>query len=369
MQRAEVVVGALRKRAEKLPAVSRLYRHLFNPDLYRDAGASPVEIREIVTLLRSESYRPGRGRGGGRWDALVELALGRLLDAVLGLDGGWLPDLVARARVSRELACVGSARWAWVGVLDGDPDAPDEEEMCRALGERVRDGRILELCRRLLRANGRLSLPARVYRELELMRWDRLAKGQREVLEYVRCGTSFLMVGLGRMEWLREALADPEGNQLVFGGATVRAVQVDMARRKPQFMGYRVLRRPGGLKLELTDGAVRERLHGFVRGQQPVRRCDRVNLSVAEIVGLYRAELMRFCVELGCGGGRRQLRRFRYYHLVSMMRTLASKGRVSVRAMRAKCRANQEGMSSVSGRSWGEMVPYPALTREGGFLY
>lgn len=358
MQRAEVVLGALRKRAERAPVVHRLYRHLFNPELYGDAGSGPGEVGDIIRLLRAESYHPGRAPGGHPRDVLVERALGRLLAAVFGLEEGrGIDEAQAKQALLAALRGMRPARWALVGDVGDSTGTWTEAAMRGVLGERVRDGRVLELCGRLFRAYGERSMPVRVCRELHLAAVDRLVRRLPGVAGYVRSGTSLIITSHARPEGLREALGGLLGPRLEL---------LELSRAGPCFMGYQVVMGPGGFRLRVPAGRVRERLRGYVRGSRAIRRCDRLGMTVEAMIALYRAELIRVAGEYaGSDSGHRDLRRFRHFHLGSLLETLASKERSSVRAALTRYRVKREGRSTIGKQTLAGTVVYPVITQAG----
>lgn len=360
MQRAEVVLDAWRKRAKRAPVVHRLYRHLFNPELYGDAGKCPGEVHDLIRLLRTESYHPGRVPGSHARDVLVERALGKLLAAVFGLEWHRLEDAGnGRARLVAPPG-VRFARWALVGEVGDGPGTWTEQAIRDALGARVRDGRVLELCRRLFKAYGERSMPARVCRELHLAAVDRLVRSVPEVTGYVRLGASLIIASQARPEGLREALGSLPGARLQLR---------EMSGVRPGSGGYQVMMGAVGLGWGVPPISLKEGLRGFVRGNRAIRRRDRLGMTAEATIALYRAELIRVAGEwIGSEGGHRHLRRFRHYHLGSLLKTLASKERSSVRAAMARYRVIRDGRSTIGKRTPAGTVVYPVLTRAGDIL-
>lgn len=360
MQRAEVVLGALRKRAERAPVAYRLYRHLFNPELYGDAGSDPGEVHGIIRLLRAESYHPGPRSDSHRRDGLVEQVLGRLLAAVFQLDWPRLEDGEARQGLLAALRGMQPARWVLVGEVGDVPATWSEEAVCETLGKRVRDGRLLELCRRFFRAYGHRSMPVKVCLELRLTAVDRLVGTLAEVAGYARLGSSFIIASHDRPGRLREALDGLPG---------IRLELLDMSRAGRRIMGYQVVRGPSSFRLRVPAGGVRERLQGFVRGNRAVRRPDRLGMTAEAMIALYRAELVRVAAEYDLAeGGLRHLARFRHYHLGSLLLTLASKERSSVRTAVTRYRMMRDGRSTIGKSTPAGTVSYPVITRAGFVL-
>ncbi|MEW6523553.1 MAG: hypothetical protein AB1445_08275 [Bacillota bacterium] len=363
MQRAEVVLGALRKRAESRPDMVflRLYRHLYNPDLYVKTKTSTRDIQKVIALLRTESYYPGR-TPGCQCDALVEHALAQLIAAVFGLDLGSPDDRQGRALALRALSKAAGVRWALVGNLEGTLGEMDTHMLARVLGTRIQDGRVLELSRRIFQTRGWRGSLGAVFRQLCLERFDRLARGHREIVAYARWGTSFMAVGKERLDGLHEAVSGFLQTHLVPGAGAAQLRLVDMAWERPVFLGYQLAAGPGGCRLLVPAQVLKERLWGFVRENRSIHRPDRVGLGVERIVGLYRQELVQLFRDYALAhDGQRQLSRFRHYHFGSLLKTLARKEQASARAVMEKYRVVQEGKSTIGVRVATGLVVYPVV--------
>ena len=193
MREAETVLGVLRERGRRGLPLERLYRQLFNPQLYLLAygrlysnkgamtpgpdsetvdGMSLGKIERIITALRHERYRfkptrrtyipkkNGKTRPLGlpSWsDKLVGEVIRLLLEAYYepqfsDLSHGYRPNRGCHTALS-EIA------YHWTGTtwfIEGDIadcfGSLDHEIMLSALAERIHDGRFLRLLRNMLQA-------------------------------------------------------------------------------------------------------------------------------------------------------------------------------------------------------------------------
>jgi group II intron reverse transcriptase/maturase len=193
MRDAETMLGVLRERGRRGLSLERLYRHLFNPQLYLLAygklysnqgamtpgvdaetvdGMTLGKIDRIIDVLRHERYRfspvkrvyipkkNGKRRPLGlpTWsDKLVGEVIRLLLEAYYepqfsGLSHGFRPGRGCHTAL-REVANT------WTGTtwfVEGDVaqcfDSFDQEIMIETLSEKIHDGRFLRLLRNMLQA-------------------------------------------------------------------------------------------------------------------------------------------------------------------------------------------------------------------------
>src|SRR3982751_778537 len=193
MQDAETVLGVIRERGRRGLPLERLYRQLFNPQLFLRAygrlyanqgamtpgvtretvdGMSVAKIGAIIGRLRSESYRwsPARRvyipKKNGKWrplgvptwsDKLVAEVVRLLLEAYYDIgfsdrSHGFRPGRGCHTAL-REVAT------AWTGThwfIEGDISdcfgSLDHRIMVGMLAEKIHDGRFLRLIERMLQA-------------------------------------------------------------------------------------------------------------------------------------------------------------------------------------------------------------------------
>jgi group II intron reverse transcriptase/maturase len=193
MQDAETVLGVIRERGRRGLPLERLYRQLFNPQLFLRAygrmyankgamtpgvtretvdGMSLAKIGAIIGRLRSESYRwsPARRvyipKKNGKWrplgmptwsDKLVAEVVRLLLEAYYDIgfsdrSHGFRPGRGCHTAL-REVAT------AWTGThwfIEGDISdcfgSLDHEILVGMLAEKIHDGRFLRLIERMLHA-------------------------------------------------------------------------------------------------------------------------------------------------------------------------------------------------------------------------
>jgi group II intron reverse transcriptase/maturase len=193
MQNAETVLGVIRERGRRGLPLERLYRQLFNPQLFLRAygriyankgammpgvtretvdGMSVAKIGAIIGRLRSESYRwsPARRvyipKKNGKWrplgmptwsDKLVTEVVRLLLEAYYDIgfsdrSHGFRPGRGCHTAL-REVAM------AWTGThwfIEGDIadcfGSLNHEIMVGMLAEKIHDGRFLRLIERMLHA-------------------------------------------------------------------------------------------------------------------------------------------------------------------------------------------------------------------------
>ncbi|MEF3309372.1 group II intron reverse transcriptase/maturase [Paenibacillus sp. GYB004] len=195
MQMAEVILGILEQasRESKEFTFNRIYRNFFNPDFFLTAyakihakegnmtegtdgttadGFSLEKVDEVITLLKTESYhfRPARRtyipkKSGGQrplgipsfMDKIVQEIARALLESIYESkfsksSHGFRPNKschTALKQIKREWTGV---KWVIEGDIKGFFDNIDHDQLLGILSEKIKDGRFIELIRRMLTA-------------------------------------------------------------------------------------------------------------------------------------------------------------------------------------------------------------------------
>ncbi|MEV0442140.1 reverse transcriptase domain-containing protein [Streptomyces spectabilis] len=195
MQSAETVLDVIRKRGEQGLPLERIYRQLFNPQLfllaygriYRNSGSmtsgvtgetvdgmSRAKIDAITSALRSESYRwaPVKRvyidkKGGAKkkrplglptWsDKLVAEVVRLLLEAYYDVQfsdrsHGFRPRRGCHTALQDVVKYWTGTRWFIEGDISDCFGSLDHEVMIAILGEKIHDGRFLRLIAAMLKA-------------------------------------------------------------------------------------------------------------------------------------------------------------------------------------------------------------------------
>ncbi|MCX4593226.1 reverse transcriptase domain-containing protein [Streptomyces sp. NBC_01549] len=194
MQNAGTVLDVIRKRGERGLPVERLYRQLFNPQLYllaygriyANKGAmtpgvsaetaddmSLEKIDSIIDALRAERYRWSPARrvyiekkgstkkrplGLPTWsDKLVAEAVRLLLEAYYDVQfsdrsHGFRPQRGCHTALTEVARTWRGVHWFIEGDISDCFGSLDHEVMLKVLGEKIHDGRFLRLISRMLKA-------------------------------------------------------------------------------------------------------------------------------------------------------------------------------------------------------------------------
>src|SRR5712691_309974 len=193
MQTAETVLDVIGKRGERGLPVERLYRQMFNPQLYLMAygklysnagamtpgvtgetvdGMSLAKIEAIIDALRGERYRwrpvkrvyipkkNGKKRPLGlpTWsDKLVAEVVRLLLEAYYeprfsGRSHGFRPGRGCHTALSEVVEVWKGTHWFIEGDISDCFGSLDHEIMIKILAEKIRDGRFLRLIGHMLKA-------------------------------------------------------------------------------------------------------------------------------------------------------------------------------------------------------------------------
>jgi group II intron reverse transcriptase/maturase len=193
MQSAETVLGVIRERGRQGLPLERLYRQLFNPQLFLLAygriyanqgsmtpgvtgetvdGMSLAKIGAVIGALRTESYRWHAARrvwipkkngtrrplGLPTWsDKLVAEVVRLLLEAYYDIrfsdhSHGFRPGRGCHTALSEVATGWTGTHWFIEGDISDCFGSFDHEVMVSTLAERIHDGRFLQLIERMLQA-------------------------------------------------------------------------------------------------------------------------------------------------------------------------------------------------------------------------
>ncbi|TCW39349.1 hypothetical protein EDC32_102598 [Laceyella sacchari] len=402
MQRAEVILSLLSQKAKEQPhfRFRRLYRNLFNPDFYRyaltqvqetsgtEADLAPhgqayiAMIEKMIHQLRTETYRfapddfgkvdePGRQP---KWeDRLLRGAVIQLISAIFephfwhGSHGVYpMPTIEGALRAIREAIGVD---WLVGGALPVHWNPNQQALLLELLRERLEDGRLLELVRRMLNADRwqmtertepivvhadeeRLLFPCQLlFHALDrcMRRYVQVASSPID-MHYIRWNR-YLFVGVKgskRMaQTLRDHLHDCLENELGFESFTPLTLVHVQDKHRVRFGPYELApdcREPGRLTPLVPHVSIQELTRPFRREGKPVRHPGRLHLSVPELVSLYAGEMKelyqtyRYAADV-----RAKLGKFRYYHYGSLLKTIASKEKISVKQVLRKYGSRKSG--------------------------
>ena len=195
MQKAEVVLSMLVQKSiqDSTFVFDRLYRNLFNPDLFLLAysniyakegnmtqgvdestieGFNTTKVEEIISLLRSETYYPKPVRrtyipkknGAQRplgiptfMDKLVQEAVRLLLQAIYepvfkDTSHGFRPDRSCHTALTQIKTTCKGTNWVIEGDIKGFFDNINHAKLLEILARRIDDGRFLNLINKFLKA-------------------------------------------------------------------------------------------------------------------------------------------------------------------------------------------------------------------------
>ncbi|MFJ2583011.1 reverse transcriptase domain-containing protein [Kitasatospora aureofaciens] len=192
MQRAETVLNVIRERGRRGLPLERLYRQLFNRELFLLAygriyankgamtpgvtketvdGMSLAKIDRIIGALRAESYRWSPARrvyipkkigkrplGMPPWsDKLVAEVVRLLLEAYYDVQfsdrsHGFRPRRGCHTALDEVVSVWKGTHWMIEGDISDCFGSLDHEVMLSTLAEKIRDGRFLQLIDRMLKA-------------------------------------------------------------------------------------------------------------------------------------------------------------------------------------------------------------------------
>jgi len=124
---------------------------------------------------------------------------------------------------------------------------------------------------------------------------------------------------------------------------------INLDKQRVNFLGYEIAKSKGNFKknksfkfkekkdketlqLLIPAAVIRERIRPFILSGKPIHNNSRINLSVFEIISLYNREIVElynyYCLATDVNV---KIRKFKFYHYLSLIKTLARKEQISVK--------------------------------------
>ncbi|MFC7440159.1 hypothetical protein [Laceyella putida] len=392
MQRAEVVLSLLSQKAQEHQRYRfrRLYRNLFNPDFYRYAlvqlQGAPVclenksgptgrtyiaMIESMIQQLKNETYRfapyqlvgfPSSMKPPLKLeDHLVLVVVSQILSAIyeplfLNSSQGFRPMPTIRSALHM-VKGISGVNWIVGGELPTELNKNQHTLLMEMLRQRIGDGRFLELIRRMLDAGvWRAALLANrsaaldetiapfpcqlLFHSLDqFMNEYARASLSHATLHYIRWGEHLLVGVKGSKRMAQEVIGQIHTflhQELQFSTSSEPLTLIHIKeKKKVRFMGYEIgqdHRDPARLQLLVPHSVIQERIRPFRKQGKPVHYPARLHLSVPELVQLYAEEMKALYLTYRYAADvRAKLGKFRFYHYGSLLKTIASKEKSSVK--------------------------------------
>jgi group II intron reverse transcriptase/maturase len=177
-------------------------------------------------------------------------------------------------------------------------------------------------------------------------------------INYVRYVDDFVVSVIGSKkltEEIRGKIKDYLLNELKLGLNMEKTVITNPLDERIKFLGYEISKSKnnaqlfknslghkvrgvnGIINLLVPGEVIREKIKPFKRGEKPIHHNGRINLSVAEIISEYNAEIRglynyySMATDVGA-----KLNKYKYYHYFSMVKTIAKKEKISAVKVIAK---------------------------------
>lgn len=405
MQRAEVILSLLSQKARENPSYRfrRLYRHFFNPDFYRIAlkqlpVAQPIKptytaiVESIIQQMRNERFRfapAGSWRQQQRTNSLLSLEE-RLVAQIIGqlISAIYPSPMPTQQSALLQVQRITGVNWLVGGRLPVQLNKKQHGLCLERAMQRIEDGRFLALIRQMLDAGVWQSMATDeaepsflcqpLYYSLDQAMGDYLAHLLADGrLNYIRWGADLLIGVKGRKAMAQDVLDKLRTllyQEFRFAVSSERLRLAHLQEKKRiRFMGYEIGRddsNPARIQLLVPHAVIQEKIRPFQREGKPVHHPARLHLSVPALVEAYAKEMDALSQSYRYAADARvKLKKFRYYHYGSLLKTIASKEKSSVKQVLNKYGTNIGGnRRTIAVKEGGRWIAYlhrPVVSEEG----
>lgn len=344
MQKAERILSLLGQTSAKKPnfVFRRIYRYLFNPDLYFSVDSmsnqyrDPAKIDQLIDQLRWERYTPG----DFSQDLYLKQAVYRLLQAIYQpLTLSCNPSTVHKALFAvREIFPANG----WIIQMPSKHffQQVQSDVLITILSQKIDDGRFIALIRRLLHQDS----DAPFWIDLMLQELDRWLLQKKDTnIQYVRYQEQiFLLIQdtKSQAKCLLQEMNQWFCERLGIEGLA-DASKIDwMASCRFLFLDHLLkLDRNQRIGLYIPTSTIHQRLRPFRKKEKPSAYTTRIHLPIQKCILLYQRERRAFEEYFALAQNFKKKRRFFVYiHFNSLLKTIARKKNLSVKKVQKKYR-------------------------------
>ncbi|MCS1352688.1 group II intron reverse transcriptase/maturase [Mechercharimyces sp. CAU 1602] len=365
MQRANVVLSILSQKAHSKHqfASERCYRYFYNPDFYaqayRNLYGSHTELEdrvvtEWIEVMKREGYQPSTTATPTVWDEVMQEVVRMIITALTSsYESRQARIILPISRLEAVQALTkhyNGAVWALSGDVTSILSSLPSSYFLQLLAQRIRDGRFIEVLRRILRA-GILQTTKGLQVALinmVMQEWEGRLASNANHDTYVRYGAEWILFIEGQRS---EALHRIEELECCMKRAWQRSIPTQLCRlhhlvdQPVRFLQYDVTceRELGEhlshlpyptrhLKLRLPGDIIKEALRPFRRHGKPTHHSSRLHLSIPQMITLYNREMAELHQSYYMAtNANKRLREFQYVHYQSLLKTMARKENRSVK--------------------------------------
>lgn len=342
-------------------------------------------IHEVIEKLKNETYYPKALRklcGQNKeylqitdlYDDLIQRIIGKILLCIYntnfsGNSHGFMPNRNCHTALYQIKTTCSDAKWVIRFSLEDCFYSIDYNFITKLLNERISDGRLINLVNKFLKAGYMKEkkncdtwsgiLPrndlANILINIYLDKLDKYINEEFVQLKYVRYLDNFVIFIFQTKNLLVEYIIDRINiflkEELNIDTSKEKISIFDLNKQRVKFLGYEIAKGTSkynfdekdfnGLKLKgyqekihllVPSTVIRQKIKPFILNGKSIHNNCRINLPIFEIIYIYNKEIMDlynyYCLANDVNV---KIRKFKFYHYVSLLKTLARKEQMSVK--------------------------------------
>ncbi len=372
-------------------------------------GLNIEKLRKLIAKIKTERYSPSpvnriyaskknRGTGFSKVpnfnDRLVQEVIRQILGAIYEPNfhensHGFRPNKGPQTALYQIKQTCRGADWVIKGKIRGffdDFDNIRHQKLLDILGEKIDDGRLINLIGKFLRAgymehNIKQKIQSDISRgnsigpilmniyfnKLDLfidnINFNGIPEGIKQEgknlnlidphfrkIEYIRYADNFIVFVRASKKIaldIKACISEFLSGRLNIGPCKCEIQVTNLRDRSVRFLGYEISKNSGkpvsikGTKKKAVNGAIQllvpnevitERLKPFTRNGKPVHHNARINLSVLDIIDKYNSEIRELYNYYNLAADvNTKIGKFKYFHYRSLAKTIARKEKCSVK--------------------------------------
>ncbi|BAH08511.1 reverse transcriptase/maturase family protein [Clostridium kluyveri] len=339
-------------------------------------------VHKIIEKLKNESYCPEsleksdkqnkkHSQIKGLYDNLIQQIIVEILQSIYNVNfsvnsHAFIPNKNCHTALYKIKTTCSGARWAVKGNIESCFYNINYDFVIKSLCEKISDGRFINLIRKFLAAgytkekkncdtwsgiSQRESL-ANILINIYLDKFDKYINKEFGQVKYTRYLDNFIIFISGTKdlaEYMIEKIKVFLKDKLNIETTEEEIFIIDLNKQRVKFLGYEITKLKHNFKDNKTDKSkekmdneiiqllipaevIRKRIKPFILNGKPIHNNSRINLSVFKIISLYNREIIDlynyYCLASDVNA---KVRKFKFYHYLSLVKTLARKEQISVK--------------------------------------
>ena len=337
---------------------------------------------EVIKKLKNESYYPEPLKKTDKenkkhwktktlYDNLIQQIIVEILQAIYNIDfsinsHGFIPNKTYHNALYKIKSTCGGSRWVIRGNIENYFYNINYDFLIELLGEKISDGRFINLiykflvagymkekkdCDTLSEISHRKSL-ASILINIYLYKFDKYMNEEFRQAEYTRYLDNFIIFTFENRDLSEYMVSDVISflqDKLNIKVTEKEIFMIDLNKRRARFLGYEIAklkcnyndnknckheekRDSGIIQLLIPADVIRKRIKPLMLNGKSIHNSSRINLPIFKIISLYNREIIELYNYYSLASDVNiKIRKFKFYHYLSLVKTLARKEQISVK--------------------------------------